>query len=188
MSLLSSPDKVSHRIPRKKCKCQKQTGSSIDTNFHLIWGNLRMRHSCIVLQITQVTELLFLTHKCHKLEWMRRCCTWTCCAVAGHPSKKGCTPVLKWRDPPTSRSAQSLTWIRYSELRVTETLAPQAQTARLATKRKTPNLQARSHRLFTPERPSHKRLIKSAFFQSWHIFHITAHCRLVTKPLLVFLF
>lgn len=56
----------------------------------------------------------------------------------------------------------ALTWVWYFELRVTETLAPQAQTATLATK--TPHLQARSHRLFTPERPSHKHLIKSAFF------------------------
>lgn len=169
----------------KKCRCQ--TRSSIDTTFHLIWCNLRRRHYCIVLQIMHVTELLLLTDECHKLEWMRHCCTVTC-AVADHPSKKGCTPVVKWRDSPISDSAQSLSQIQYFELRVTETLVQQAQTASLATKRKTHNLQARSHRLFIPEHPSHKRLINSAFFQSWHIFYITAHFWLIAKPLLMFFF
>ena len=121
-----------------------------------------MRHYRIFLPITHITELLLWTHKCHKLEWMRHCCTVTCCAVADHPCKKGCTFVVKWRDSPTSHSAQSLTWIRYFELRVTETLVLQAQTARLAIK--TPNLQARSHWLFTPEHPSCKHFIKLAFF------------------------
>lgn len=160
----------------KKCRCQKQTRSSTDTTFHLIWCNLRSRHYCIVLQIMHVTELLLNT-------WMSQagmdaallhcnlCCCW--------PSlQEGCTPVVKWRVSPTSYSAQSLTQIQYFELRVTETLVPQAQTASLATKRKTPNLQARSHRLFIPEHPSHKHLINSAFFSI--MTHFLHHCSFLT--------
>lgn len=46
-----------------------------------------MRHYRIVLQIMHVTELLLLTHKCHKLEGMRHCCTELVLLLAIPPRK-----------------------------------------------------------------------------------------------------
>lgn len=151
------------------------------TGFGAVWD----RHYCIDIQLMHVTELLLFTHKCHKLGWMWPCCSVTHCAVVTTPPGKA---VHLWREVFYSIMCKSLTWIWDFEPRVTKAPVHKHKTVRLATNRKTPNLQTSNHRLFTPECLSHKHLIKSAFFQSWYIFYIIAHFQLVAKPLLMFPF
>lgn len=123
----------------------------------------------------------------HKPERVQHCCPVTALVLANPPRKAARLWLSQEILPPhTAHSHFYLDSVFLSSEWQKFWYLPQAQTARLATKGQTPNLQARSHRLFTPERPSHKCLIKSASFLSWHIFYITAHFRLLAKPLSFF--
>lgn len=93
------------------------------------FGAVLDRHYCVDIQLIHVTELLLFIHRCHKLEWMWHCCSVTHCAVADHPSRKGCIHVLKGFS--YSKMHESLTSIWYFELRATETPLPQAQNSEI---------------------------------------------------------
>lgn len=151
---------------KKTQRCQKQTGSSLDHTFHLIWCSLRIKHHyCLQMMLCKmVLRAPSLNIKVLQAGEMQHCCTVT--YAADHPSEQDCTLVVKQRDSPTSQSAESLTWTQCFGLRVTETpaLLHYKHKQQDEPQRETAHLQARSHRLFTPEHPSHKCLIKSAFF------------------------